>query len=65
MFCGAPAQGNYGIHRDGFGAGPEVDLCDGCGSKPEPTCEEIWRRIAQPVAGEPFCWANRRKEGAQ
>jgi len=47
-FCGGPAQGQYSIHRDGFGVGPEVDLCDGCGSEPEPTCEVIWDRIAQP-----------------
>lgn len=44
--CGNPAEGNYSIHRDGFGEGPEVDLCDACGSKPEPTCAEIWENIA-------------------
>jgi len=41
-FCGNPAEGNHAIHRDGFCDGPEVPLCDACGSKPRPTCEEIW-----------------------
>ena len=44
--CGNRAQGNYAIHRDGFGEGPEVPLCDGCGSEPTPTCEELWHMIA-------------------
>lgn len=35
------------IHRAGFGEGPEVDLCDGCGGNPTPTCEEIWAKISQ------------------
>jgi hypothetical protein len=48
-YCDRPAEGNFSIHRDGFGVGPEVPLCDDCGSKPEPTCGEIWDRIAQPV----------------
>lgn len=43
--CGKKAQGNYAIHRDGFGDGPEVPLCDACGGQPEPACEEIWARI--------------------
>ena len=47
-FCGKPAEGNYSIHRDGFDAGPQVDLCDGCGGEETPTCEEIWERIAHP-----------------
>lgn len=41
-YCGGPAEGNYSIHRDGFGLGPEVDLCDAHGSEETPTCEEIW-----------------------
>lgn len=45
-FCEQPAEGNYSIHRDGFGEGPEIALCDGCGSKTEPTLEEIWARIS-------------------
>lgn len=45
-YCGGSTQGNYSIHRDGFGLGPEVPLCDEHGSKPTPTCEEIWARIA-------------------
>ena len=48
-FCGKPAEGEHTIHRDGFGVGPEVELCTACGSSPEPTCEEIWARIAQPA----------------
>lgn len=51
-YCSKPAAGNYSIHRDGFGEGPEVPLCDTCGGKPEPTCEEIWARIAHPVEEE-------------
>lgn len=46
-FCGSPAQGKYSIHRDGFGDGPEVPLCNACGSKPEPTEAEIWSKIGQ------------------
>jgi hypothetical protein len=46
-FCGDPAEGNYAIHRDGFGIGPEVDLCDECGQYPKPTCEDIWEEISQ------------------
>ena len=46
-YCGEPAEGNFSIHRDGFGIGPEVELCDGCGMYPAPTCEEIWDRIAE------------------
>ena len=47
-FCGRPAEGNYAIHRDGLGVGPEVELCDACGSEETPTCADIWSRIAQP-----------------
>ena len=47
-FCDEPAEGNYAVHRDGFGEGPEVDLCNACGSKTTPTLETIWARIAQP-----------------
>lgn len=46
-YCDGPAEGHYSIHRDGFGIGPEVPLCDACGSTPEPTCEEIWDRIGE------------------
>lgn len=56
-FCGQPAQGNCSIHRDGFGVGPEVDLCDACGSESEPTCAEIWEKIAQPSEDRSgFAW---------
>jgi hypothetical protein len=49
-FCVERAEGNFSIHRDGFGEGPEVDLCDEHGSRPKPTCEEIWDRIGQEPA---------------
>lgn len=49
VFCGQPAQGNFSIHRDGFGVGPEVDLCDACGGDETPTCAEIWDQIAMPT----------------
>ncbi len=45
--CGNPAEGNHSIHRDGMDLGPEVDLCDACGSKERPTCAELWERIAK------------------
>lgn len=47
-YCGKPAEGEYGIHRDGFGEGPEVDLCNACGGSPAEvlSCEDIWARIA-------------------
>lgn len=48
-YCGSLAQGNFAIHRDGFGVGPEVDLCDDHGGYETPTCEEIWARIARPA----------------
>lgn len=41
-YCEEPAEGNYGIHRDGLGEGPELDLCDACGSGEYPTLQEIW-----------------------
>ena len=44
-YCLGPAQGNYAIHRDGEGDGPEVDLCDAHGGFPTPTLGEIWARI--------------------
>lgn len=45
-FCGETAEGNYSIHRDGFGIGPEVPLCDEHGGHRTPTCAEIWDRIS-------------------
>lgn len=44
-FCGKPAEGNHSVERDGFCLGPEVRLCDACGSGVEPTLTEIWGRI--------------------
>ena len=46
-YCGKAALGNYSIHRDGFGMGPEVDLCDHCGGNPEPQEAQIWAKIGQ------------------
>ena len=46
VFCGQPAEGNYSIHRDGFGIGPEVPLCDECGCGQYPTLEVIWAHVA-------------------
>lgn len=45
--CGRPAEGRFSIHRDGFCVGPEVDLCDACGSEPEPTLADLWASIAE------------------
>jgi len=47
VYCGGHAQGNYTIHRDGFGIGPEVPLCDACGGEPTPTLTAIWARIRE------------------
>lgn len=58
-YCGGAAEGNYAVHRDGLDVGPEVDLCDACGSDATPTLAEIWERIAQPSADE---WAFKRAE---
>lgn len=54
-YCGKRCRGapQYTIHRDGFGEGPEVPLCAAHGSKPLPTCEEIWSRIK--ARGGPEC----------
>jgi hypothetical protein len=51
-YCGRGAQGQYSIHRDGFGVGPEVDLCNACGSRVTPTCGEIWSRIARAAIAD-------------
>ena len=47
-YCGKPAEGNFLVHRDGFCDGPDVPLCDECGSETEPTLVEIWAKIANP-----------------
>lgn len=56
-YCGRPAEGNYGIHRDGFCIGPQVPLCDLHGEHEEPSCCTIWDRIAQPSDED---WAHRK-----
>lgn len=49
-YCGKhPTEGNCAIHRDGFGEGPEVPLCDACGGEGSPTCEEIWKKTSTTV----------------
>lgn len=48
--CGERAEGEYSIHRDGFGVGPEVPLCNACGREETPTCDDLWRRIAKRLA---------------
>jgi hypothetical protein len=46
-YCHKPAEGRYSVHRDGFCEGPQVPLCDACGSGNQPSLHQIWRRIAQ------------------
>lgn len=53
VYCGKPAEGNYSVHRDGFGVGPEVPLCDACGEGLQPTLDEIWARIGDREMGKP------------
>jgi len=47
--CGRRFWGKvrYGIHRDGMGVGPEVNLCTPCGGSELPTCEDLWKQIAE------------------
>ena len=47
VFCGRPSEGIYAIHKDSSMDGEEVPLCDACGSKPTPTCAEIWAKIEE------------------
>jgi hypothetical protein len=46
-YCGAAATGADSIHRDGFGLGPEVVLCDPCGTGRLPSAEQIWYKVAK------------------
>lgn len=46
-YCGNITEGNFSIHRDGLGEGPEVPLCNRCGGRKEPTEAQIWARIGQ------------------
>lgn len=43
--CGKRSERNHSVHRDGFEIGPEVWLCDACGSHPTPTLRELWASI--------------------
>jgi hypothetical protein len=47
-YCAQPAEGRYGVHRDGYGVGPLMDLCTACGAHDTPTLADIWDRIAKP-----------------
>ena len=47
-FCERETDGNFLIHRDGFGVGPEVPLCAYCAASTGPSCVEIWNKIAHP-----------------
>ena len=47
VYCSKIAEGIYSIHRDGFGIGPEVHLCNSCGGSFKPTCHEIWIKISK------------------
>lgn len=60
--CGDHAQGNASIHRDGFGEGPEVELCDACGMAELPTCEELWKQIAERRASPVVSLSDARKK---
>lgn len=51
-FCRRPAEGNHAVHRDGFGDGPEVPLCDACGGHETPTLAAIWDRISHVLNPE-------------
>lgn len=46
-FCGNPVQGHFSIHRDYIDKGPQVPLCDKCGSAAGPSACEIWAKISQ------------------
>lgn len=47
--CGVTWTGDvtYFIHRDGYGIGPEVVICQLCGGESLPTTEELWSWIAE------------------
>lgn len=52
-YCGGKAEGKYSIHRDGFGIGPQVPLCNEHGSRPLPSMAQIWERIKERRASKP------------
>lgn len=59
IFCGNEVQGNYQLHRDNFGIGPIVDLCDKCGESDELTLGVIWESIAIDQPNESIRFAER------
>lgn len=50
VYCDKVAGTRFAIHRDGFGEGPDVPLCDACGEDDAITCEMIWVRVAEKAA---------------
>jgi hypothetical protein len=46
-YCKAESEGHYMMYRDGFNAGPLIDLCDFCSNEPSLQPEAIWNEIAQ------------------
>ncbi len=43
--CGKPSEKQYAIHQHAFCDGPEVWICNACGSKPTPALPELWAKI--------------------
>lgn len=43
--CGCEAGTSYSVHMYGMGHGPEVRLCDACGSEEIPSLDSIWASI--------------------
>lgn len=54
-YCGDPASGDYAVHRDGLGVGPEVPLCAQCVGPGGPSLSVIWDRIAVRPSGPAAC----------
>ena len=57
-YCNVPIVGEPTIrlHRDAMGEGPQMPLCNDCGGRREPSCEEIWDHTneADVFAGDPL-----------
>lgn len=62
-YCGVPVlKRRHSIHRDGFGLGPEVPLCDACGGEGGPSCEKIWAKLSARLQAERRAEADARIE---
>ena len=46
-YCGGVAGGDYAIHRDDMGVGPELPLCKACAEDDAITCEAIWAKTSK------------------